>query len=255
MNNYIDSLPTELICIISCHLDFDEIQILNELYNLDINYEAIFRFKYAELYPYIRKIINMESINLNWKELLQNIECINYYDKLRTHKYNLKCPNDSYYIINGTLDPENSPFNSMLTLFIGALILKDTPNCYRFIRTFNDIHEDVENYARVYEIIYNYRLKEEPDIKLFFKTGKLNRLYSSQDIKRIDSDYNFNSIERAYLTLMLFEDPNFDKSDLNILIKDFDFIELDYDQIRSRDYEFNCKLLNFFRDQSKLKNE
>ena len=251
MENYINPLPEELIHNIYCYLNCDYINDVVNIFKLNINYETIFRLKYTDLYPHIKKVMIMESLNIDWIHILRYFENIDYDIVLKQHKLNLEDPNESYDL-DIPVPKAEEPSPMIYKLIFSAFILRDTPNCFKFVKKLDNIYNYKYNGDSIYNTIHDYALKRETGIISFFKTGKLDRIYSSTDIKNINIgvDHQLREIDRAYLTLMLFDDPNFDKSDLNVLINDLSYLEPPTNMIYNQNYEIEHALLTFFRNSN-----
>ena len=91
-----EHFPIELHHIICSYLHFDNCKDYQNIFNVILNYETLFSIKYIELYPYIKKVIHIDALKIDWKFLNEEFEMVNYSFLLKQHKYNVDTIDDSY---------------------------------------------------------------------------------------------------------------------------------------------------------------
>lgn len=235
MENYLNIIHTDLLYEILYYLNTDDIYSIDNL--ITINYEEVFRVKYNYIYPYVKIVFNFEiykSLSFLWNKLLVLCETLDYNQIIKWHKYNLKTPNESAQIL--ALDDKYGNYKFIYS----SLTLKDHPLMYNKINKFNDICLDGTNYKKLYDTIHYYSTKHLS----FFKTGKLEHVINSTMIKQMEFDHYF---DRAYFTLLIIDDPKFDKSDLNVLIEDLEYVTSSFDFMISKSKIFDEKLYSHLK--------
>ena len=228
-----DQLPTELHHIICSYLNFDNCKDYQSIFAIKLNHEILFSIKYHELYPSIKKVINIDNLEVDWKFLNEEFVKIDYHILLEYHKYNVESLDDCYSMDHVRLYSLNYSTKSII---FNTLIIKDWPNCYRFKNRLID--KGFNNTGEiVYEILTDYQLKSNNIMQKLFsdlrslsstigatiKTGHLIDKIDYLDIRPKDNDdmiYYVRPI--AMLTIAIFSDTSFKWDHGDELIKDFE---------------------------------
>ena len=198
-SSFIDSLPTELYHIISSYLNVEDINKVNSLYNLSINWEFLISMKQPVLYNYIRTFVKQFPeyvLDDKWKLLQIDIEKLEKVNGIRS----------SSILPDGKCLLDFGFHKDISNLLYSMGVFYEYPNMFKFRE---DLIKKNFDENTISQYMYASLIKTKDNI---IKEGKLNEKYDWKELLDI-LETSHNMDDKVLLVIIFSEDPNFDKFD------------------------------------------
>ena len=256
-NCLINLLPIEVNYIVCSYLSAVEVieyyQFISQIYNdSESFFENVFRIRYKELYPGIKKYIKLKNgimngtlndsfmpISIKWRDIYAISDWVNYDQALHRNYLNI-IDNNNYYRIDDHF------YYIGRDIIHGALLIINNEKNLEFVKRIEDFIQNefaFDTYLYVYMLIYNPFIKNLP----FIKSGKLeNEVFMLEKVYHYTyfTDIVQLSVADRVMILILFKDDE----NLNMDgIESSSFMDLCKYHVKNYNYD-GCKLIKKFVD-------